>query len=89
MKFKILIISLFVLFIVQVVFSQNNKPNVILIMADDIGYECIGVNGSDSYLTPILDSLSTKGIRFTNTFSQLLCIPSRVKIMTGKPNHEN
>lgn len=89
MKFKILIISLFVLFIVQVVFSQNNKPNVILIMADDIGYECIGVNGSDSYLTPILDSLSTKGIRFTNTFSQPLCTPSRVKIMTGKPNHEN
>ena len=89
MKFKILIISLFVLFIVQVIFSQNNKPNVILIMADDIGYECIGVNGSDSYLTPILDSLSTKGIRFTNTFSQPLCTPSRVKIMTGKPNHEN
>ena len=89
MKFKILAISLFVFFIVQVVFSQNNKPNVILIMADDIGYECIGVNGSDSYLTPILDSLSTKGIRFTNTFSQPLCTPSRVKIMTGKPNHEN
>lgn len=89
MKFKILIISLVILFIVQNISSQNNKPNVILIMADDIGYECIGVNGSDSYSTPILDSLSTKGVRFTNTFSQPLCTPSRVKIMTGKPNHEN
>jgi arylsulfatase A len=58
-------------------------------MADDIGYECIGVNGSDDYNTPVLDSLSKSGIRFTNAFSQPLCTPSRVKIMTGKPNYEN
>ena len=69
--------------------SDNIKPNVILIMADDIGYECIGVNGSNSYSTPILDSIASKGIRFTNAFSQPLCTPSRLKIMTGRPNYEN
>jgi len=68
---------------------DNIKPNVILIMADDIGYECIGVNGSNSYSTPILDSMASKGIRFTNAFSQPLCTPSRLKIMTGRPNYEN
>lgn len=68
---------------------ESSRPNVILIMADDIGYECIGVNGSNSYITPVLDSLSNHGIRFTNAYSQPLCTPSRVKIMTGKPNYEN
>jgi arylsulfatase A len=48
-------------------------------MADDIGYECIGVNGSNSYSTPILDSIASKGIRFTNAFSQPLCTPLKIK----------
>ena len=65
------------------------KPNVILIMADDIGFEGIGVNGSYSYNTPVLDSLALNGINFTKAFSQPLCTPSRVKLMTGKYNYRN
>ena len=65
------------------------KPNVILIMADDIGFEGIGVNGSHSYNTPVLDSLALNGINFTKAFSQPLCTPSRVKLMTGKYNYRN
>ena len=57
-------------------------------MADDLGYETLGINGSD-YDTPVLDSLALNGINFTNAFSQPLCTPSRVKIMTGKPNYIN
>ena len=67
----------------------NLKPNVILIMADDIGFECLSINGSKSYKTPILDSLAKNGINFTKAISQPLCTPSRVKIMTGKYNFRN
>ena len=64
-------------------------PNVILIMADDMGYECLSANGSLSYQTPNIDRLAANGIRFTNCISQPLCTPSRVKIMTGKYNYRN
>ncbi len=69
--------------------NKEIKPNVILIMADDIGFECLSINGSTSYKTPVLDSLALNGINFTNTISQPLCTPSRVKIMTGKFNYKN
>lgn len=68
--------------------NDFERPNVILIMADDLGNETLGINGSN-YDTPVLDSLALNGINFTNAFSQPLCTPSRVKIMTGKPNYIN
>ena len=75
----------------HLVFAQsvNQKPNIILIMADDMGYECLSSNGSLSYSTPELDKLATNGIRFTQCHSQPLCTPSRVKIMTGRYNSNN
>ena len=69
--------------------SLPAKPNIILIMADDLGYECLGCNGGVSYKTPVLDELAASGIRYTSCFSQPLCTPSRVQIMTGKYNHRN
>ncbi len=67
----------------------SGKPNIILIMADDIGYECYGCYGSKQYKTPNLDRLAAKGIRFRYAYSQPLCTPSRVKMMTGKSNVRN
>ncbi|MEZ5039563.1 MAG: sulfatase-like hydrolase/transferase [Saprospiraceae bacterium] len=69
--------------------GNANPPNVILIMADDMGYECLSSNGSLSYQTPVLDQIAAKGIRFTNCIAQPLCTPSRVKIMTGQYNFRN
>ncbi len=69
--------------------KKDQKPNVILMMADDMGYECLSVYGSLSYQTPVLDKLATEGIRFENCISQPLCTPSRVKIMTGLYNYRN
>ena len=69
--------------------DNHDKPNVILIMADDLGYEALGINGADQYNTPVLDSLAMNGINFQNAYSQPLCTPTRVKIMTGKPNYLN
>jgi len=68
---------------------SENKPNIVLMMADDMGYECVGANGSTEYQTPNLDRLAKSGIRFTHCYSQPLCTPSRVKIMTGKYNFRN
>ncbi len=64
-------------------------PNIILIMADDMGYETTGFNGGLSYSTPVLDRLASEGIRFTNCYSQPLSTLSRVKMMTGKYNFRN
>lgn len=71
--------------------SEKNleKPNIILIMADDLGMETITSYGGESYRTPEIDKLASKGIRFTNSYSTPLCTPSRVQIMTGKYNFRN
>ncbi|MHC4745049.1 MAG: sulfatase-like hydrolase/transferase, partial [Planctomycetota bacterium] len=69
--------------------SNSKRPNIILIMADDLGYECIGANGGTSYKTPVLDELARGGIRFEHCYSQPLCTPSRVKLMTGIYNVRN
>ena len=65
------------------------RPNVVLIMADDMGYECISVNGGRSYSTPVFERIALEGMRFTNCYSQPVCTPSRIKIMTGKYNWRN
>ncbi len=69
--------------------SNNAKPNILLIMADDVGIEGLGCYGGASYKTPHLDRMAAEGIRFTRAYSQPLCTPTRVQIMTGKYNHRN
>ena len=69
--------------------SANDRPNIVLIMADDMGYEALSSNGSESCKSPNLDKLAAKGVRFTNGFSNPICTPSRVKLMTGHYNVRN
>ncbi len=69
--------------------AQDRPPNIVLLMADDMGYECLSANGSISYNTPFLDKLGKEGIRFNYAISQPLCTPTRVKIMTGRSNFKN
>ncbi len=69
--------------------KENTKPNIVLIMADDMGYECLSCNGSTEYNTPNIDQIAKEGIRFTHCISQPLCTPSRVKMMTGRYNYQN
>jgi arylsulfatase A len=70
-------------------YEGRRRPNIVLIMADDLGYECLGCYGSASYRTPVLDGLVATGMRFDHCYSQPLCTPSRVKIMTGQYNFRN
>ncbi len=65
------------------------QPNIVLIMADDLGYECITANGGESYLTPHLDRLAASGMRFEECHVQPLCTPTRVQLMTGQYNIRN
>ncbi len=67
----------------------NQRPNIILIMADDLGIEGLSCYGSRSYRTPNLDRLAASGLRFTHAYSQPLCTPTRLQVMTGKYNHRN
>lgn len=68
--------------------SESNEavpPNIILILADDLGYGDLGVTGSTQISTPHIDSLATDGIQFTSAYvSSPVCAPSRAGLMTGK-----
>ncbi len=69
--------------------QATTTPNIVLIMADDLGFETIGANGSASYSTPRLDELARTGARFTNCHVNPLCTPTRTAIMTGRFNFRN
>lgn len=64
-------------------------PNIILIMADDIGFQAFSMYGGSDVKTPTLEKLSQKGVTFNHCYSQPLCAPSRAQIMTGKYNFRN
>ena len=69
--------------------SEGQPMNVVLIMTDDTGYEVFGCYGSKQYKTPRVDQLAETGVRFTHCYSNPVCAPSRVKIMTGRSNVRN
>ncbi len=69
--------------------AKKTKPNIVFIMADDISPEVLGCYGGTTYKTPNLDKLAATGTRFTHCYSQPVCAPSRVKIMTGRYNFRN
>jgi arylsulfatase A len=66
-----------------------DKPNVILIMADDLGYAALGSYGQKLILTPELDKLAAGGMRFTDFYAgNTVCVPSRVSMLMGlHPGH--
>ena len=89
MKFTSVLTTLAALLLGAFTAQANDRPNIILIMADDMGYEALSSNGSESCKSPNLDKLAAKGVRFTNCFSNPICTPSRVKLMTGQYNVRN
>lgn len=65
------------------------RPNIVLIMADDLGWETLGCYGGASYRTPNLDRMARGGVRFTHAYAQPLCTPTRIQLMTGQYNFRN
>lgn len=65
--------------------ASNAKPNVVFILADDLGYGDLGCYGQPLIKTPNLDRLAAEGMRFTNFYAgSTVCAPSRAVLMTGK-----
>jgi arylsulfatase A-like enzyme len=60
------------------------RPNIVLLLADDLGWTGLGCFGSDLYETPYLDKLAASGVKLTNAYSACtVCSPTRASIMTG------
>ncbi len=64
--------------------QKTKKPNIIFILADDLGIGNISCYGSDQFKTPNIDKLASTGMRFTHGYTAPLCGPSRALILTGR-----
>jgi arylsulfatase A-like enzyme len=65
--------------------NEGNRPNIIFIMADDMGYGDLGCYGAQKIATPNIDRLAQEGIRFTDAHSSAaVCTPSRYSVLTGR-----
>ena len=82
MKFKSLVLAL--LIANTALMAQTKKPNIIYILADDLGIDGLSCYGADLYKTPVIDKLAKEGIRYTNAYTAPLCGPSRALILTGR-----
>lgn len=86
MKFSQIIFAALTIGAVNLVAEeQTTKPNVIYILADDLGYGDLGCYGQKILTTPNLDGLAASGMRFTRNYSgSTVCAPSRCTLLTGK-----
>ena len=65
--------------------SKNQRPNIIVVLTDDLGYSDVGCFGTTLYETPNIDRLAASGMRFTQAYAACpVCSPTRASIMTGK-----
>jgi len=69
--------------------AEIKRPNIILVLADDLGYADIGVYGCKDIPTPHIDSIAKNGVRFTDGYApHSLCSPSRAGLMSGRYQHQ-
>jgi arylsulfatase A-like enzyme len=82
--FTKILLSFFLIFSLFEVVAQKSKPNIIFILADDLGFGDLGSYGSTKILTPNIDALAKAGTKFTNFYAcSTVCAPSRASLMTG------
>ncbi len=67
---------------------QDKRPNIVIILADDMGYSDMGCFGSE-IKTPNMDGLASDGVRFTNFYTHATCSPSRSMLLSGVDTHLN
>lgn len=64
--------------------AQVAKPNIVFLLADDLGWADLGCYGADLHETPHIDRLASEGLRFTQAYAMSVCTPTRAAILTGK-----
>src|SRR5881394_2970196 len=64
--------------------AAEAKPNIVHIVADDLGWKDVGFNGCTDIKTPNLDKLAATGAKFTQLYVQPMCTPTRAALMTGR-----
>ena len=70
---------------VTFVLTENAKPNILILLADDLGYGDLGCYGNDSVQTPNIDSIAKKGVKLTHHLATAsVCTPSRAALYTGR-----
>jgi arylsulfatase A-like enzyme len=85
---SIALLTAFCFGIVANVAADNDRPNIVLILADDLGYGDVGFNGCSDIPTPNIDALAAEGIRFANGYSSHpFCSPMRAGLMAGRYQH--
>lgn len=85
MKLFIGLIALWSIFSSGLFATEPTKPNIVFILADDLGWADLGCYGSTFYETPNLDKLANQGMRFTDAYAACsVCSPTRASILTGK-----
>src|SRR4051812_27219779 len=78
-------VLLFSISMSRAVVADNSKPNILLIVGDDMGYADLGVHGCKDIPTPHLDALAASGVRCTNGYdSAPYCSPTRAGMLTGR-----
>jgi len=74
---------------IQNTFAQkSSKPNIILVMVDDLGFSDIGPYGANEIETPNLDRLATEGLRLKEFYNNSICAPTRASLLTGQYQHK-
>lgn len=86
-KILLLILSTVIIFSCQQEVVEDDRPNIILIMADDLGFSDLGSFGGEIQ-TPNLDWLASNGLRFTQFYNTSRCCPTRASLLTGLYNHQ-
>src|SRR5688572_18695227 len=77
-------VAAFLIAIGLVMAAPATRPNIVLILADDLGYGDLGCYGGKSVATPHLDRLAREGVRFTDAYvTSPSCAPSRLSLMSG------
>lgn len=69
--------------------ARESKPNIVIILADDLGIECLSPFGGKSHKTPNIERLASEGMKFTHCFSNPFCSPSRATLLTGRYPFKN
>jgi len=84
LQFYIAVLSMHIWWSTEVFATLTTPPNIVIIVADDLGYRDVGYHGSSVIRTPTLDRLAYSGVRLDNYYVQPLCTPTRSQLLSGR-----